>query len=361
MAEKWQKCNKILLTFNFNTSSLGYNSPMKKEIKRALIVRLSALGDIVNSAIVVQFIKECYPHISLEWVCEESFAPLLECCDGLDRVHTINLKEIKQTKSLSSLKATIQKLRSLGEFDTIIDMQGLLKSAIVARLVGSGVHGFDKESTRESLSAFFYKTSSSIGYEESVIKRNITLINDSLLCTISEEMVVAKRAIFKKHHEFTFEQKNKNIAFVIGASWVSKIYPKELVIEVCKELGSSSIHLIWGNQEEFEAAMFIAQASPNATLAPKLSLSELVAFVSQMDLLIGNDTGPSHLAWAQNISSIILFGPTTQRMMQLTAHNRAIKSPSAVDIFKINKNDLSIKEISPKNVANAAKELLDGI
>ena len=77
-----------------------------------------------------------------------------------------------------------------------------------------------------------------------------------------------------------------------------------------------------------------------------------------MDLLIGNDTGPTHIAWAQNIASITLFGPTTKRMIYETAKNIAIKSDSNVNILKINKNDFSIQDIPYDLITKKAKELL---
>jgi heptosyltransferase-1 len=64
------------------------------------------------------------------------------------------------------------------------------------------------------------------------------------------------------------------------------------------------------------------------------------------------------MAWAQNIPSITLFGPTNERMIYITKKNIGIKSPSHVDILKINKNDFSIKEIPTESIVTQAKELL---
>jgi len=77
-----------------------------------------------------------------------------------------------------------------------------------------------------------------------------------------------------------------------------------------------------------------------------------------MDLTIGNDTGPTHIAWAQNIASITLFGPTNSRMIYETAQNRYLKSPSKVNILKINKNDFSIREIKVDDIITLSKQLL---
>ncbi len=150
----------------------------------------------------------------------------------------------------------------------------------------------------------------------------------------------------------------KNIALVIGASWESKKFPKESVLKLCDELKENSI-IIWGGEREKEVAEWICENSAYATIAPKLSLIELVSLISDIDLLIGNDTGPTHMAWAQNIPSITLFGPTTTRMIYETPKNIGIKSPSKVDIYKIDKNDFSINEIEVSEITKKAKELLN--
>ncbi|MBL1243949.1 MAG: lipopolysaccharide heptosyltransferase I [Sulfurimonas sp.] len=333
---------------------------MNKDIKKIVIVRLSALGDIINSAVVLQFIKDNYPYAKIEWITEEVFSPLLNLLPELSNVHTINLKRVKKEKSLQLLNETITKIKELNNFDIIIDMQGLIKSAVVSRLVGKNTHGFDKFSTRESLATMFYKSTSHISYESNVIKRNAFIVSDALNFQITEEMLLNKKAVFPIIKEYKLSSIKKNIAFIIGASWQSKIYPKELIVEVCNAL-KEDIYIIWGSIEEKKNAEWIVDNSTYASLAPSLELTELVSYISSMDLLIGNDTGPTHIAWAQNIASITLFGPTTTRMMYETPKNIGLKSPSDVNILKINKNDYSIKEINSENIISTAKELLYGL
>lgn len=336
---------------------------MKKEINHIAIVRLSALGDIVNTAVVLQFINAKFPNIKIDWITEEVFAPLVKNHPLINNVHSINLKKLKKEKSFSHLRATIKTLRTLPNYDLIIDVQGLLKSAIVARIIGKNTHGFDKHSSREPLSRFFYKTTSNISYDSNIILRNTFLIADALNFKITPQMLDSKKPIFAVDNVITLSKddtKKRNIAFVIGASWRSKKYPKELVVDVCNNLDANCF-ILWGDEIEKEEAEFIAQHAKNAIVAPKMNLYILLSFISQIDLVIGNDTGPTHMAWAQNIPSITLFGPTTSRMIYETPQNIGIKSPSKVDIFHINKNDFSIKEISPKDIIKKAKELLDGI
>ena len=330
---------------------------MKKDIKKIAIVRLSALGDIINSAVVLQFIKQYYPQVEVDWICEEVFAPLVRIHPSVSNVYPINLKKIKKSKSLKELKTTISYLKNLNNYDLVIDMQGLLKSAIVARLVGKNVHGFDKNSSREGLSALFYKTKSTIGYEQNIIKRNTFVVADALGFEITDKMLLEKQSVFPIKR-YKLKEGKKNIALVIGASWDSKKYPKDLMRLLCLEL-DANYYIIWGSKEEYKEASFIAKGYEHIEVAPKLSLDELAGYISSMDLVIGNDTGPTHLAWAQNIASITLFGPTTTRMIYETPKNIGIKSPSEVDIFHIDKEDFSIKEISVEKIITNAKKLLN--
>jgi heptosyltransferase-1 len=334
---------------------------MKREINKIAIVRLSALGDIVNSAVVLQFIDAHFKNVEIEWITEEAFSPLLQSHPLIKSVHSINLKRAKKERSFSQLKEIIKKLKSLGHFDIIIDMQGLLKSAIVARVIGKETHGFDKNSSRESISSLFYKTTSNIGYTQNILKRNCFVVADGLNFEINDEMLLNKKAIFPFKKLPKQPTEIKEIAIVIGASWESKIYPKERVVELINALKGCSISIIWGSDKEKSDAEWIVQNSQNSSLAPKLSLIELVSFISNMDLVIGNDTGPTHMAWAQNVASITLFGPTTTRMIYETPINIGIESPSKVDINNIDKNDFSIKEIPVSKILLSVEELLYGV
>ena len=330
---------------------------------RIAIVRLSALGDIINSALILQFIKQAHPNARIEWICEEAFAPIIKGHPALDAVHTVAIKRAKKTRSLSLLFQTISMLRSLGTFDVIIDLQGLLKSALVARFIGKNIYGFDKNSIREALACKFYQSHAHIPYEENSIWRTVVLINAALGLNITKEMVNAKQpALFYKEEEKITQgllrSGQKNIAFVIGASWPSKTYPKENFIQLANRLDGNII-LVWGSPAEKADAEAIALESPNTKLAPKLSLPQLVALIDSVDLVIGNDTGPTHIAWAMNRPSITLFGPTpAHKMMWEDGKHIAIESDSTVDPLKLDRSDMSIKDISPQLICDTAKELL---
>ncbi len=330
---------------------------------RIAIVRLSALGDIINSAFILQFIKKAYPDARIEWICEEAFAPIIKNHPDLDAVHTVAIKRAKKTKSLALLFQTISKLRSLGDFDKIIDLQGLLKSALVSRVIGKNIYGFDADSIRERIASKFYQHHVHIPYEENSIWRTLVLISEALNIEITKEMLESKLPALHYEEKDNITKQlistsQKNIAFVIGASWASKTYPKENFIQLADRLDANII-LIWGSEAEKNDAMTISEASSYIKIAPKLSLSQLVALIDSVDLIIGNDTGPTHIAWAMNKPSITLFGPTpADKMMWQNTKNIAIESDSHVDPLKLDRSDMSIKDIAPELICEKAQELL---
>jgi len=331
------------------------------ESMRIAIVRLSALGDIINSALILQFIKAKHPDAKIEWICEEAFAPIIAKHPLLDAVHTVKIKRAKKTKSIGLIFETIKMLRGLGEFDKIIDLQGLLKSALVSRFIGKNIYGFASDSIRESIASKFYQFHTNIAYDENSIWRTLVLVSDALDFEITKDMVQEKeKSLAYKKEDYIFEDiisTCRNIAFVIGASWPSKTYPKENFVKLANLLDINII-LIWGSQNEKEDAEFIASNS-SAKLAPKLSLTQLTALIDKVDLVIGNDTGPTHIAWAMNIPSITLFGPTpASKMMWQGEKHIAIESNSTVNPLKLNRSDMSIKEIKPEDIYIKAKGLL---
>jgi len=91
---------------------------------------------------------------------------------------------------------------------------------------------------------------------------------------------------------------------------------------------------------------------------PRLDLNSLKALISKADLLIGNDTGPTHMAWALNRPSITIFGPTPTRMAYQTDINKVVKSASIVNSYKLNRQDYSIKDIDENEIIALAKTLL---
>ena len=154
---------------------------------RMAIIKLSALGDIVHAMVVLQFIKKFNKEISIDWIVEESYKDLLELHPDINKVHLINLKTAKKRKSLPILIKEFKKVGKLSSYDIVIDMQGLLKSAVISRIIPSKVTlGFDKNSIRESIASIFYTKKFEYSYSENIIERNFELIKFALEIPINK-------------------------------------------------------------------------------------------------------------------------------------------------------------------------------
>ena len=321
------------------------------------IVKLSAMGDIIHAMVALQFIKKADPTIEIDWIVEESFRQILENNPHINKILPINLKSIKKEKQ--QLFKEIKKIKSYASnhYDLVIDAQGLIKSAISSKLLGKEIVGFSKNSIREGIASYFYKQKVEIAYEANAIERNVKVLCEPLGIKVNQENILNKEPFL--YYKSTPKLPIENyILFVVGASVATKIYPKELFLEVTKKL-NEKILVIWANEEEKSIAQFLKEHSHNVTIAPKVNLDELKALIHQAKLVIGADTGPTHMAWALNIPSITLFGNTPEyRNTYLTNINKVLKSNSVVNPLKLDKNDYSIKEIDPNEVANLAKELL---
>ncbi len=327
------------------------------------IIKLSALGDIVHSMFVLQFIKEKRPDICIDWVVEECFASLLENNPHVNKILKVNLKSIKKNKL--NIFEQIRLVRSFrkNNYDLIIDAQGLLKSAITARIISPNIAGFDKHSARESLASFFYRQKINISYNKNTIDRNAKVLSKPLGFEITKSDILEKKPFlyFKNEDKSVYEclhVEKKNILFVIGSTWKSRIYPKERLVKVIDALEQNTI-IVWGNEDEKNDALWIEQNSSYAKILPKrYNLNSLKALMSKCDLVIGNDTGPTHMAWSLNVPSITIFGCTPENRVYQTPINKTIKSSSKIDHFKLNKNDFSIREISEQRIIHVAKELM---
>jgi heptosyltransferase I len=325
------------------------------------IVKLSALGDIVHAMVALQFIKAAVPDVQIDWIVEERFAGVLFDNPHIHQVLTVNLKALKSDRSL--IFQEIGKVRRYAEqhYDLVIDAQGLIKSALVARLLSSRCVGFDRDSIREKWAAWFYQQTVACAYDANTIDRNVTVLTRPLGFNVSRQQILDKQPfLFFKQSDSAlddyFQVGQPNILLVIGSTWASRNYPLEKFLKIIFALEANFL-ICWGNEREHWMAQWLAERCL-ARILPRLNLNDLKAVIARVDLVIGNDTGPTHMAWGLNRPSITLFGPTPVSRVYQTDINKVLKSPSKVDPLKLNKNDFSIAEIKENQIIELAKSLL---
>ncbi|EJB16949.1 lipopolysaccharide heptosyltransferase I [Helicobacter pylori] len=328
------------------------------------IVRLSALGDIIVSAVFLALIKERFTNAQIEWFVDERFSAILEHSPYIDKLHPIALKSALTTFNPLKIFKLFKSLRAY-EYDIVIDMQGLIKSALITQMLKAPKKvGFDCASAREGLSAFFYSQKVSIAYNESILKRNFTLLSHALNLPKKEisEGLSSRSKVFSYQDSPKIDALNLNknkpkILFVLETSKINKTYPIERFKELALALENFQICLLWHASEDKATALYGALKNQrDVLLLPKLTLNEVKALLFKMDLIIGGDTGITHLAWALQKPSITLYGNTPMERFKLESPiNVSLTGNSNANYHK---KDFSIQNIEPKKIKECVLNIL---
>lgn len=325
----------------------------------------------------IQFIRKHIANAHISWFCDARFEQIARLLAGVDEVVALPLKDKKFLKSFEILR------QKQGQFDIIIDLQGLLKSALVSRILGKNIFGFDRFSAKEGLASIFYTHKYSCNYDKNIILRNLELCAFALNFSFDEKEILTKEPCFLKNSripnknsripsenskipnaEFGIPNKNsripnKKILIAPFASESSKCYAHfASVIKGAKEF--AQCFLVAGSEIERKKAAKLA--SSGATLLAPLDLAQILEFMDTCDLIIGNDSGITHLAWAQNYATITLFGNRSgARNAFATPKNLIIQATPKheIDAFHIDKSDFCINDIDPAQIIAKAKGLCD--
>ena len=318
----------------------------------------------------IQFIRKHIANAHISWFCDTRFEQITRLLAGVDEVVALPLKDKKFLKSFEILR------QKQGQFDIIIDLQGLLKSALVSRILGKNIFGFDRFSAKEGLASIFYTHKYSCNYDKNIILRNLELCAFALNFSFDEKEILTKEPCFLKNSRIPSENSripsdesripNKNsripskkILIAPFASESSKCYAHfASVIKGAKEF--AQCFLVAGSEPEREKATKLA--SSGATLLAPLDLAQILEFMDTCDLIIGNDSGITHLAWAQNYATITLFGNRSgARNAFATPKNLIIQATPKheIDAFHIDKSDFCINDIDPAQIIAKAKGLCD--
>ena len=318
----------------------------------------------------IQFIRKHIANAHISWFCDARFEQIARLLAGVDEVVALPLKDKKFLKSFGILR------QKQGQFDIIIDLQGLLKSALVSRSLGKNIFGFDRFSTKEGLASIFYTHKYSCNYDKNIILRNLELCAFALNFSFDEKEILTKEPCFLKKSRIPDKNSripsdetrisnknsripNKKILIAPFASESSKCYAHfASVIKGAKEF--AQCFLVAGSEPERKKAAKLA--SSGATLLAPLDLAQILEFMDTCDLIIGNDSGITHLAWAQNYATITLFGNRSgARNAFATPKNLIIQATPKheIDAFHIDKSDFCINDIDPAQIIAKAKGLCD--
>jgi lipopolysaccharide heptosyltransferase I len=273
-----------------------------------LIVRLGSLGDIIHAIPAAAALRARYPGARIDWLVDPLYTPVVQLVDGLNDVIPISPRGRAGT-----LLRTIRQLRR-ARYDVAVDLQGLLKSALLTRAAGARrVIGLPREHLREPLARSFYSETPDPGPDPHVVHKSLMLMRAlgvedlqirfplKALSTVTGEAVAAGFG-------------SEGYALINpGAAWPNKRWLPErfgaLAAEMRARIGVRSL-VVWGPGEEVIASLVVIASGGAADLAPPTDLLDLFAIARRARLVVSGDTGPLHIAAAVGTPVVALFGPT---------------------------------------------------
>lgn len=347
-------------------------------IRRLLVVRLSAMGDVIHTLPAVAALREAFPGTTIGWAIEERWSELLctrsahpgggcsPCRPLVDRVHTFNLRGWRRSlfsrRTWGQIRRSVSDLRA-GNYEVAVDFQGAIRSALVASWSGAAtVYGFAQP--RENAASLLY-TRLVQAQGTHIIEQNLSLASAiARRSTSLLPVMFPQDEIVEYNCQRTIQALGGNDYLILnpGAGWGAKQWPAERYGQVAKRLleAAGLKSLINFGPGEQDLARAAEAASGGAAIANSSSLSELIALTRRARLVIGGDTGPLHLAAALRIPVVGIFGPTNPaRNGPFGTRSVVLRNPSSPTTHARHKQaDEAMLEIGPEDVIAAALKLL---
>ncbi|MEJ7623903.1 MAG: lipopolysaccharide heptosyltransferase I [Pyrinomonadaceae bacterium] len=288
---------------------------------RILLVKLSSIGDIVHTLPTLAAIRRALPNAEISWVVETRSAEILRGNTMIDRLIEVDTRALRSGSVVDDrLLGVGRQLRGLREtdYDIAIDFQGLIKSAMIAKLSGAKRRvGFATDGLREPMSRFLLTDHVPIPPRIHVIKKNLTLAAGALGIDMPAgrfEFPVETTAAQRAEANALTTQTEGNFAVLNpGGGWVTKLWPAEnfgeLADHLWREMSITPI-LTTGPNENDLAARALAASKTGKLITAQPSLKGFYELAKRARIYIGGDTGPTHIAVAAGTAIVGLFGPT---------------------------------------------------
>jgi lipopolysaccharide heptosyltransferase I len=286
-------------------------------LSRFLLVRLGALGDVVHAIPVAAALRRAFPSARIDWLVSSRHRDILDLVPVIDR--RLVIKD-RGHRAGSRMWSAIRELREIG-YDVAFDLQGLAKSAVLARLSGAPrVVGFASSYLRERLARPFYTDvydPGGGGMYDPRERSHVVQMNLGLLTTIGLPIAAPEFCLKVLDTDTAREMRGRaggRYALLNpGAAWPNKRWPPARYGAVARAIadrhGIPSI-VSWGPGEETLAQEVVREAHGAALLSPRTSIADLVAIIRRAAIMISGDTGPTHVAAALGTPLVGIYGPT---------------------------------------------------
>jgi heptosyltransferase-2 len=329
------------------------------EAARILVVRYSALGDVVLATSILEPLRRRFPGARIEWVTDAPYAPLLEGLPELAAVHRLSRKGGED-----GALAVARRLR--GKFDLAIDLQNKLRSAVVARAAAPRRASFRRRDLGGALLSL-------VGKDPPLSRAHQTRLYAEALGDVGISEAGRTKVSLSSEARARAAEALRGVAPPVvaiapGARWATKRWGPERFAAVADALAGDGYRIVLcggpGDREAFDAFRAAARAPISADLS-SLPVDALAAAIARVQLLVACDSGPVHLATAVGTPVLALFGPTSARRWGPSPPGRALSLGLACAPCSNHGGDVCpeghhrcMADLAPDAVLGAARELL---
>jgi len=286
---------------------------------RVLLVKLSSLGDVIHNLPVATDLAQALPGIEIDWLTEAPYAELVALHPAVRNVYPVHLRHLKKHwwSSAAWREWRADRLRvGARKFDRVLDTQGLLKSAWVARWADAPIAGYGAASAREPMAARFYAQQFDVPRDLHAVVRNRRLAAQAFGYELTPVIDYGLRNALPPP---PWLPTAPFAVFLHGTSRADKQWPQAHWIALGRELDARGLQVLlpWGSAAERATADQLAAAIPQASVAPAMSLVDAAGMLSRAAAVIGVDTGLAHLAVALQRPTVGIYLTTSPRLTGL--------------------------------------------
>ena len=279
---------------------------------RIALIKTSSMGDVIHALPVVTDIVAARPDTRIDWVVEESFADLPRLHPGVRDVIPVAIRRWRSALAARATWAEIRETRArlrAGRYDLALDLQGLVKSAWVARWTGAPVAGFDRASAREPLATLAYARRFTVAEDLHAIERLRSLAAQALgyRAEGGPRFGLSAPAV-----SLPWLPTPPFVVLLHATSRASKQWPAPQWVALGARLRARGVTVVlpWGGEAELRAARGLADSIGGAVVAPRMSLRECARLLADACGVVGVDTGLTHLSAALDRPTVALFAST---------------------------------------------------
>lgn len=297
---------------------------------QVLVVKLTSMGDVIHALPALTDAYSVLPNISFDFLVEESFQEIPAWHPAIKRVIPVATRRWRKSlvRSRKEIASAIAEIRSV-QYDAIIDIQGLMKSALLCRIAKGVSSGYDRYSIRETLASRLYAKTFSVDRGIHAIDRVRTLFSLALDYPMpalpSDQDNSLDYAISFKDDISLFDELSDNYCvFLHGTTWRSKEWPEQHWRELLTSFSDQqqTVYLPWGNADEKQRAERLKKGLAHVEVLPKMNLSQLGLIIQKAQGVVAVDTGLGHLSAALGRPTISIYGPTDTALIGTIGKNQ---------------------------------------